>query len=188
MRGRSYAYDRRGGMLGWARRRGERGQSLVEFAIAVPIFLALMYGCIEMGMVFKTRSAYQQAVQEAARVGAQAGSTDQMALSELQSMLPAENLNTIQSVTIYDATISNTLPPVSATGMYTTYQYNPTTQGFDQVGSASWTIASRNTKATALDRLGVQVVYRYNSLTGAFGPITMSQNAVALLEPSQYGP
>lgn len=154
----------------------------------MPIFLALMYGCIEMGMIFKTRSAYQQAVLEAARVGSEVGSSDQMALSELQSMLPVENLNNIQSVTIYDATISNTLPPVSATSMYTTYHYNPTTQGFDQVGSASWTTASRNTKASAPDRLGIQVVYSYNSLTGAFGPITMSQSATALLEPSQYGP
>ena len=164
-----------------------RGQSMVEFALALPVFCALLFGSLEMGMIFKTRAAYQEATQEAVRVAAAAGGTDQMALDELKIMLPVENMNNITSVTVFDATLSTTVPPASSMAMYTVYHYNPATAGFDQVAGASWDPSSRQTTIGSLDRMGIQIVFKYSSLTGVFAPLIMAQTASTLMEPSSYG-
>ena len=53
-----------------ARRRPTRGQSLVEFALALPIFMLLLFGLIDMGRYVYLNSTLSQAAREAARVAA----------------------------------------------------------------------------------------------------------------------
>lgn len=57
--------------LGIARRSGvpgdDRGQALVEFALAVPIVLVLMFGIMEFSRHYYARLTLQHAVSEAAR-------------------------------------------------------------------------------------------------------------------------
>ena len=85
------------------------GQSMVEFALVIPVFLLLLFGTLEVGMAYKTHSAFQEATLEAVRVAATAGTSggasqaDKSALDELTTMLAAENLKSISSVTIYRA-------------------------------------------------------------------------------------
>ncbi|MDZ4159306.1 MAG: TadE/TadG family type IV pilus assembly protein [Anaerolineaceae bacterium] len=50
-----------------------KAQGMVEFALALPIFLLLMFGVIEFGRLFLTYSAVYSASREAARYGAAAG-------------------------------------------------------------------------------------------------------------------
>jgi len=114
-----------------ARRSRGRGQSLVEFALALPVFCALLFGSIEMGMLYKSHAAYQEAAQEAVRVGSAVGASDQDTLDELKIILAAENLKNIQSVTIYDATVSGCFAvPIRTTAPFdnahTTYVYSTT--------------------------------------------------------------
>ncbi len=88
------------------RTRGRRGQSMVEFALVVPIFLTLLFGTLEVGMLFKTRSAYQVAALQAVRVAAAAGNdanADQYALNQLQATLPVEDLTRIVRIMIFRA-------------------------------------------------------------------------------------
>lgn len=47
--------------------RGERGQSLVEFAIILPVFLLLLLGTVDLGLGFKTYIALTNAAREGAR-------------------------------------------------------------------------------------------------------------------------
>jgi Flp pilus assembly protein TadG len=49
-------------------RRGTRGQSLVEFALVLPIFLLLLFGVIDGGRVIFMHTTLSQAAREAARV------------------------------------------------------------------------------------------------------------------------
>lgn len=49
------------------RRRGERGQSLVEFALILPIFLLLLVGIFDLGHVVWSNDALTNAAREAAR-------------------------------------------------------------------------------------------------------------------------
>ena len=47
---------------------GERGQSLVEFAIALPVLLAIVIGIFEFGMAWNQRQVITNAAREGARV------------------------------------------------------------------------------------------------------------------------
>jgi Flp pilus assembly protein TadG len=62
------------------RRRRSRGQSMVEFALVLPIFLLMLFGLIDMGRLVFASTTMSQAAREAARVASvQAywvGSTD----------------------------------------------------------------------------------------------------------------
>jgi len=132
----------RGRFISLWQRADAHGQSMVEFALVVPIFLLLLFGALEMGMLFKTRSAYQEAALQAARAAAAAATTggnsgenaDAQALDALQGALSAENLKQIALVSIYKANPDgsySTTPhdPCSSTPTcdndHTYYTYNP---------------------------------------------------------------
>ena len=51
-----------------ARRKG-RGQSLVEFALVIPIFLLMLFGLIDVGRLVYLNSTLSQAAREGARLG-----------------------------------------------------------------------------------------------------------------------
>ena len=57
-----------GGQTG--RGRGERGQSLVEFAMVVPLLLLLVFAIIDFGRAFDSWITVTSAAREGARVGA----------------------------------------------------------------------------------------------------------------------
>ena len=48
----------------------ERGQALVEFALVAPIFLLLLFGIIQMGLLFAGQNGLVSAVRETARYAA----------------------------------------------------------------------------------------------------------------------
>jgi Flp pilus assembly protein TadG len=50
------------------KRRRTRGQSLVEFALVLPVFLLLIFGIIDLGRFVYMNSTISQAAREAARV------------------------------------------------------------------------------------------------------------------------
>ena len=51
------------------RRRGARGQGLVEFALVLPVFLLMMFGLIDVGRFVYQTSTLSQAAREGARLG-----------------------------------------------------------------------------------------------------------------------
>ena len=56
----------------WAR---NRGQSLVEFAIILPVFLMIAFGTIDFGLAFDASIGVSNAAREGARLGATQPST-----------------------------------------------------------------------------------------------------------------
>ena len=52
------------------RRARSRGQSLVEFAIVVPVFLMLAFGVVDFGLAFDASIGITNAAREGARLGA----------------------------------------------------------------------------------------------------------------------
>jgi hypothetical protein len=50
--------------------RGQRGQSLVEFSLLVPLFMMILFGMIEFGVAFTHELTIEYAVREGARAGA----------------------------------------------------------------------------------------------------------------------
>lgn len=53
-----------------AKRHGERGQSLLEFAVVVPVFLLVVMGIVDFGVGLKSWIQITNASREAARYGA----------------------------------------------------------------------------------------------------------------------
>jgi Flp pilus assembly protein TadG len=49
---------------------GRRGTAAVEFALVLPLLLALLFGIIEFGMLFKDQLAILQAAREGSRIAA----------------------------------------------------------------------------------------------------------------------
>lgn len=64
---------RRDGIRGQRSRRGERGASLVEFAVIAPILFLLVFGLIEFGRYAAISSQITAASREAARFGIATG-------------------------------------------------------------------------------------------------------------------
>ena len=57
---------------------GERGQSLAEFALIVPIFLILVFAVVDFGMGFHAWITVTNSAREGARLGAVGGTADQI--------------------------------------------------------------------------------------------------------------
>ena len=60
------------------RRRRERGQSLVELAFALPIFLIIVFGIIDFGLGLRAWISITNAAREGARVGAVRSTCDEI--------------------------------------------------------------------------------------------------------------
>lgn len=186
-------------------RKDGSGQSMVEFMLAVPIFFALLFGSLEIGMAFKTRAAFQEAAQRAVTTAveaAQSGDADVQTLDQLGIALASENQSRITAVTIYNAGAPNGNNVPTTVNKYTTYQYISGV-GFICAGTIStpvkppavcptsyWSISARSSKAgtfgNALTRVGVQITYDYKGVTGVLPLVHMTQAATALMEPTQY--
>lgn len=58
--------------------RGERGQSLVEFVLVLPVFLLLLFAIIDFGMGFHAWLTVTNSAREGARLGAVGGTQTQI--------------------------------------------------------------------------------------------------------------
>ncbi len=50
--------------------KSQKGQSLVEFALVIPIFILLLFGIIEFGRLWETMNVLTSAAREGARIAA----------------------------------------------------------------------------------------------------------------------
>lgn len=183
-----------------SRRDGGRGQAIVEFSLILPLFLILLMGMLEFGIVFDHRNAMAYAVREGARVGASLGNggsqpsgVDPAILAAVQRGLTDPILiENIASIEIFSADTSG--QPVA--GKIDTFD-----RAGNLVGTAGWPATSRVPPGLVLgatgDSIGVRVVYDFRpqtplgSLLGLFingnSPYTtirMTDKSVMKLEPA----
>jgi Flp pilus assembly protein TadG len=91
------------------RRRGERGQALVEFALILPVLLLLVLGIIEFGRAWNL----SQIITDAAREGARQAVLHDLAITEdsvhrlIQNRLWAARVDTTVVAITYSATTAN---------------------------------------------------------------------------------
>ena len=92
---------------GPVRHRRETGQSLVEFALVFPIFIAVVMGLIEFSFVFNGLLSIGHATRDAALVAAEAGNSDAsdcLILNQVEKDISAPaNPTRITQVVIYRA-------------------------------------------------------------------------------------
>jgi hypothetical protein len=173
---------------------------MVEFALILPLFLILLMGMLEFGVVFDHRNAMAYAVREGARVGASLGNggsqpsgVDPAILAAVERGLTDPILiENIASIEIFQADTSG--QPVSGKIDKFDRDGNP-------IGTPGWPATSRVppglVQGATGDSIGVRVVYNFRpqtplgTLLGLFingnppyTTIPMTDKAVTRLEPA----
>ncbi len=140
-----------------------RAQSLVEYAVIVPVFFLILLGMLELGFAFSHHLTMEYATREGARTGAAlangsddfpCNNVDQQIIAAVQRVLTASgsqvNLNQIQSIRIFKAGANGQeLGPVNVWIRGSTAAALPNTPavGFQKSNPQSWNACSRNNAA-----------------------------------------
>lgn len=74
-------------------KKSEIGQSLVEFALILPVFIVILFGIMEFGRLWETTNVLTSAAREGARVAAVTEPDLDEALTAAQSVLAAGDVN-----------------------------------------------------------------------------------------------
>ena len=95
-------------------RRADRGQSIVELALAVPILCAILFAIVEFGLITSDQVTLDHAAADAARVGARGDSTAQLTFAQTQATNEANTTSVKQcgtpAVTVtYDGSNPNAI-------------------------------------------------------------------------------
>ena len=108
---------KRTGGRGWGWRRGERGQALIEAAVAAPMFFLLLMGAAELGRIAYAAMEIQNAAEAGALYGALAqGANGDASGITLAAQNDAGNLSGVTATVAHGHYCSDGTSPVAATG------------------------------------------------------------------------
>jgi len=163
----------------------ERGQSLVEFSMTVPLFLLFLLGLLEFGMVFDHVLTIGYATREGARTGSALANGSKMATESLGTCSDVDSyvvaavervldspgspvqgdLANVSQIRIYKAAASgDELGPVNVWVPGT----GPTVDGSQLSFSRSsygWDSCTRSNSTSNPDSIGVSISYTYHAVT-----------------------
>jgi Flp pilus assembly protein TadG len=125
--------------MGSARRSRTRGQSLVEFALVIPVFFLLLAGVLDFGFMLYSRMTIINAAREGARVAAQTADR-----TTIPAIVPAK----VTSV---------------STGLVTSSPDMQVTVSCVAIATPGSCSFSTTTSSTAGDAIRVSVSYRYHT-------------------------
>jgi len=187
-------------------RRRSRGQAMVEYAVAIPVFLLILLGMLEFGFAFSHHLTMEYATREGARAGAALanGSTqypcavvDDQVIAAVQRVITASgsqvDINEITQIRIYRGNALNGKEPSGTPVNVWTLGKGPVVDGAAlkfKLQSFGWDPCSRKNAANP-DSIGVSMTYGYKYVTplggllGATGNPTlpMSDRTVMSLNP-----
>lgn len=184
--------------------RNERGATLLEFALVVPLLLLLAFGTAEMGLAWVTNNRVEGSTSTAARIASSSGSVveaDRSVLESLAASLPQEQLDNLDRVIIFKPTNAtggvpvNCIKPVgssSSVGVSTqcnTYPGSMVRTIPAVLPDTSWAPSSRlDTLAGPPDYIGVWVRTSYQAKTGTFfDDMTITKTSIYRIQPDTDG-
>ena len=180
---------RRGLLVRFDARRGERGTVIVEAAIIIPLLLVLIFGAIEYGIAFRESGAVHAASRSGARIASamprNAGYLDAAANAVTAAMGDA-NRSTPQEMWVFHAS-STGQRPSTCSSECTLFTWNGTK--FVQSGGSPWLADQQNACVSADDpnlpeQVGVYVKAKHSMITKLFGSsVTLTSTSVMRLEP-----
>src|ERR1019366_5676160 len=92
---------------------GERGSAAVEAALVTPLVMALLFGIIEMGFLFKDYLAVAGAVRAGVRIASASPRTPtfaQVAADQVADLGGAMSFSSVQQLWVYKANPANNFP------------------------------------------------------------------------------
>ncbi|HET7846242.1 MAG TPA: TadE/TadG family type IV pilus assembly protein [Acidimicrobiia bacterium] len=185
---------------------GERGATLVEAAIVYGLLFIALFAIVEFGLAFKDWLSVSHAAREGARAGATYGDdprADIQILRDIERTLAPAGIANGMRVRVFKAAAGgpstsytytpgsdcsdNTIPPQSPlTGCC---DWTPCPEPFrDTYTVPNWDPADRDVEAPTLDRIGVEVQFTHNWLTGYFVDSSDFTTATDFqIEPQVFG-
>jgi len=182
------------------------GQSLVEFALFLPLFLTLLGGIVDTGMLLSTKNTVSYAARQGARLmeayGAQPSYPDGTILQSIKDTLKAGglNLNGLQKITFFKSNAGDTATANSGdSAVDAVYTYVPAADNFSGPVSAdpahpyySCTPAmgpscptSATNKRLNGDFVGVTITYHYKGITPLYsGGVTFNEVSNTQIDPN----
>jgi len=145
----------------------EKGASLVEFAIVMPVLFMILIGIMELGIGFKDLLGASQATREGVRIAAFAGNDPDADCAVLQGIAPflSTYIDDLDRVEIYQAS-QNGSQILSKTNIYTFTTGDPT-ECTDWVSTIQWPSTSRQATVGSqpLDIVGVRIRLEHTWIT-----------------------
>ena len=181
-----------------ARRRkailGDRGASAVEAAIVTPVVMALLFGIIELGFVFKDYLAVAGAVRAGVRTASanpRTASFAQVAANKVAQTGGAMNFNDVKQLWVFkvDPTTNQTIgfSNFSDCNYCVKFIWDSGTKAFVPI-TDTWASTTQNACSLSiggpLDRIGVYLQLKHDPFTGlVLKTIYISEASVLSLEP-----
>ncbi len=182
--------SRRNGEASERRKLRERGAAALEFALVAPFFFLVVFGGIEIGLMFRSHLALENMSRTAARVASvqrNAPGADQAILENINAQ--AEILSgDITKVIIFSAeTLDADLSPdcelATASRANECNVYLVDDRGVQGVlDDGVWEAGLTATERGAWQNLGIYIEYDYQYATGFFDSITLSTTSVEVVE------
>ena len=192
-------------------RGGERGQSLVELSLVLPVLLVLLLGLLEFGFVFDHLLTLSYASREGARTGAaladgsalpDCADVDEYVVSAVERVLTSAgspirgDLTRVGEIRVYKADAAGNQVG-SAVNVWVP-GVGPTVDGRQlsfQLQSSGWAQCTRSNATSHPDSIGVSVTYAYRAVTplagildvvggGGWSTLPMADRTVMALNPS----
>ncbi len=183
------------------RREKEKGASLIEAALLLPMLILLAVGISEIGFLVIDYVTVTNSAREGARTGAAAADyndtmlgvdADDLILESVEEAVCNLKFGTVQEVSIFKAD-SNGDPIVGSVNHYVPslggLQCDNSANGFVCDNGCPWAPASRDRTPPGFDVLGVEVIFSHSDVTGffPFPTVTWSEYAVMQIEPDARG-
>jgi Flp pilus assembly protein TadG len=170
-----------------ARVRSQRAQGLVEFALVLPVILALLFGILEGSLLMFVVGSARYAAGEAAQTAAQLGNSTTADAMVVQTVRDGPLGRTaLASITHID--IQRMLQQANGTLLPDGTAFNSYKLDGTAI-SLSWPASGRNVTSGQSDFLGVTIYYQYSWFTGALlsnAPTQLNQSFDVRLEPQTY--
>lgn len=176
------------------RRHRERGGSAVEAAIVTPVVVAMLFGIIEFGMLFKDYLGVQSAI----RAGVRTASAEPRnalyaadAVAKMQEAGTVINPADVQELWVYKANPDNDYPfgftNYSNCTTCVKFTWDSGTQEFIGSTTPTWAASDQNACTTSAggppDRVGVYLKIKHNAITGIIGNLSIAEGSALFLEP-----
>ena len=194
-------------------RKGERGAALVEASIVTPLFLLLIFGIFEFGLLYRNSLTTNNASKQGARSLSVSGNrpdADYLTLRSVEHGMAAMGLDQLDHVVVFRASGPNdTVPAACLVGSQT--DVGPGTVACNRYEAADFSLdiddaagddaGNFRCSATAVDRywcpvdretsvaagveyVGLHIQTRHEFITGFFGgQRTLSETTIIRLEP-----
>ena len=174
---------------------GERGATIVEMAIVLPLLLLIVIGMLELGLAFRSFLTVSAAARDGVRVASLAGNdpdADCFVLQEVGGVLgPGGIIDNLERVEIYKAS-QGSGAVVGSPNVYVFSGPDPADCGDWSGSDAGYPQATRQTisgPGLQLDLIGVRVLVEESWITGLFpfsGIYEVDERSISRLEPEAY--